>query len=59
MTKVLINGNEVDFDAAVGLMDDDIREEVHGRLAPCSEQEFADAYAEAHRAKYGESFTVN
>ena len=28
-------------------MDDEIREAIHARLAPCSAQEFWDAYAEA------------
>lgn len=28
------------WDAIVNLMDDDIREEVHGLLAPCTKREF-------------------
>lgn len=39
-------------------MDDDIREGLHVALAPCSEQEFFDAYLIAHYVKYGEYFTV-
>lgn len=33
-------GREVDYDSAVALMDDDIREGLHEALAPCSEQAF-------------------
>lgn len=40
MTIVINNcGTEIDFDAAVNLMDDDIRETIHNELAPCTEQE--------------------
>jgi len=56
---VEVNGNMVDFDAAVTLMDDEIREEVHQELAPCTNQEFIDAYVQRHREKFGEEFTVN
>ena len=56
--KVLLNGNLVDFDAAVNMMDDAIREELHNKLAPCTDQEFMDAYVEAHEAKYNERFEI-
>lgn len=56
--KVLLNGNLVDFDAAVNMMDDEIREELHNKLAPCTDQEFMDAYAEAHEAKFNERFEI-
>ena len=46
------------FDAAVALMDDEIREELHNKLAPCTEEEFLEAYIEAHFQKYGEEFTI-
>ena len=59
MSKVLLNGFEVDFEACVNLLDDDIREGLHSELAPCSDQTFLDAYAERHAKKYnGEVFTV-
>lgn len=57
-SKVLLNGYEVDFDAIVNMMDDEIREELHNELAPCTDQEFVDAYIEAHKAKYGEQFEI-
>lgn len=50
-------GNEVNFEAAAALMDDDIREKLHDQMAPCTEQEFFDAYAKAHAEKFdGEEF---
>lgn len=45
-----------DFDAVVNLMDDDLREGVHAKLAPCTYQAFLVAYAKAHKAKFGEDF---
>ena len=44
-TTITINGWTGDFDIAVNLMDDDIRNRVHADLAPCSPQQFCDAYA--------------
>lgn len=40
--RMVINwdGREVDYDSAVSLMDDDIREGLHATLTPCSEQDF-------------------
>ena len=57
-SKVLLNGYEVDFDVVVNMMDDEIREELHNELAPCTDQEFVDAYIEAHEAKYNERFEI-
>ena len=51
-----INGLAVDFEAAVILMDDEICEQLHAELAPCTEQKFFDAYAKAHKEKFGEEF---
>ena len=45
-----------EFEQAVALMDDEIREEIHMELAPCTEEEFLEAYKEAHLKKYGEEF---
>ncbi len=52
------DGREVDFDTAFALMDNDIREELHEELSPCSDQRFFNAYLEQHYADYGEEFTV-
>lgn len=45
------------FDAAVNMMDDEIREDLHAEIAPCSDVEFMEAYLDAHYEKYGEEFT--
>lgn len=34
------DGRPVSYEAAVNLMDDELRELLHANLAPCSEQEF-------------------
>lgn len=47
-------GNNVNFDAAVEYMDDEIREQLHNQLTPCTEQEFFDAYAKAHAKKFND-----
>lgn len=57
---VVVNeyGVNVDYDVAVSLMDDEIREELHFQLAPCTEQEFFDAYVKAHFEKFGEEWEL-
>lgn len=55
--KVILNNTEVDFDACVNLMDDDIREELHLEGFE-TEQEFLDAYVERHAEKFGEEFCI-
>jgi len=60
MKTVLLQGKVVDFEAAVELMDDEIREQLHSKIAPCTNQEFIDQYVIAHSNKFdGEKFTVN
>lgn len=57
MERIMVtnrSGAEIDFSAAVALMDDETREAVHMELAPCTEQEFFTAYEAAHAAKFGE-----
>ncbi len=50
----------VDYGAAVNIMDDDLREELHANaLWNTTDQEFFDAYCEAHLAKFGEEFAPN
>lgn len=46
------------FEAAVMLMDAELRDEVHAELAPCSELEFLECYFRKHREKYGIDFVV-
>ena len=49
-------GVEVDYDAAVSMMDSDIREDLHRKMAPCSNQAFFDAYCAEHKKQFGEAF---
>lgn len=57
--KVMLNGEMVRYDVCVNAMDKEIAEELHMELAPCTEQEFIDAYVERHAEKYnGEEFEI-
>ena len=47
---------EVDYDAAVAMMDNDIREYLHRKMAPCTNQAFFDAYCAEHKKTFGEDF---
>jgi len=55
---VLLNGQPVDLAGAFALMDDKLRAQLQAELTPCSTQAFMDAYVAAHRAKFGEEFSV-
>lgn len=46
------------YDVAVHMMDDDIREDLHHDMAPCMDVEFLAAYMERHVEKYGEEFMI-
>jgi len=51
-------GNVIDFEAAVQLMDNGIREAVHADLSPCSEAEFFEAYQRRHATAFGQMLVV-
>ncbi len=51
-------GTEIEWNAALALMDDDLREELSADLAPCTEQEFFEAYAKAHANKFCEEWEL-
>ncbi len=40
-------------------MDDDLREELHFKLAPCTNEVFLLSYVEKHAEKYGTDFVIN
>ena len=46
------------YEAAVNLMDDEIREKLHNEMAPCTDLEFLEAYMERHKEKYGSEFEI-
>lgn len=54
-----LNDVEIYWDSAVNLMDDDLREELNGELAPCTEQEFFTAYEKAHAERFGEEWELS
>lgn len=53
----------VDFDVAVSLMDEDIRDELQmassANANPWTEQQFFDEYCERHAEKFGVAFVVD
>lgn len=51
-------GQEIDFDVAVELMDDEIREATANE-GWYTEQEFFNAYCLNHLARFGEEFELN
>lgn len=53
-----INGVEVNFEAAVELMDEEIREQLHIEGYE-TEQEFFTAYEKAHAEKFGEEWELS
>ena len=56
--NVKLNGKSVNFEVAVNLMDEEIREQLHND-GIIDKQEFLDKYCEKHLAKYGASFEIN
>lgn len=50
---------EIAYEASVLLMDDELREELHLELAPCTDQEFFTAYEKAHEEKFGEEWELS
>lgn len=46
------------YEAAVALMDDEIREELHAEMMGCTTEEFLRAYEARHLEKYGEEFAI-
>ena len=60
MAKVINSyGIEINYNAAVELMDDELREEVHADLAPCTDQEFFKEYARRHAERFGETWELD
>ena len=56
-------GVDIDYDVAVNLMDDEIREQLHEKLVmqsdeDCTEQKFFDEYCKAYEDKYGEEWEL-
>lgn len=54
-----MNGTEIDFEQSIELMDDEIREDLHNKLAPCSDQVFFTEYEKAHQERFGEEWELS
>lgn len=54
MKVINMSGTEINYEAAVAMMDDEIRESICGTVD--SEQEFFTAYEKAHAEKYVEEW---
>lgn len=52
------NGQRVEYELAEMLMDDELRERLHRKIAPCTNQYFYDTYCEYHKNIFGEDFSV-
>jgi hypothetical protein len=46
------------YNVAVEMMDDEIRERLHMEMAPCTAEEFLEAYMKAHKEKFGADFEI-
>ena len=57
MMVINMNGTEINYEAAVELMDDEIRDSICGTVD--SEQEFFTAYEKAHAEKHGDEWELS
>jgi len=53
------SGKSLNYAAAVSLMDDELREDLHDRMDQSSEQEFFTAYEAAHLEKFGAEWELS
>ena len=51
--------DRIPLDSLARYMDDDLREQAHVELAPCSDLEFLVRYLELHEEMFGEEFEIN
>jgi lysyl-tRNA synthetase class II len=49
----------IDMDFVANYMDDDIREKVHYKFAPCSDKQFIREYCKEHEKKFGKRFEID
>lgn len=52
------NDNTLDYETAVMMMDDEIRESIHFETPELAPQAFYDEYCQRHYDKFGEDFTI-
>ena len=58
-TVTNLSGKKIIFESALALMDDNIREILHSKLSPCSDQMFFTAYEKEHEKVYGERWELS
>ena len=46
------------YNVAVEMMDDELREELHAEMSPCTEEDFLAEYMKAHKEKFGADFEI-
>lgn len=61
---ITYKGQRYYFDAAVALMDDELREKLHAEIDAClnrglDRQELFDKYCRRHKEKFGADFVIN
>ena len=49
---------EFDYEVAENFMNDDLLEELAAEIGDCTDQEFFDAYCEAHEERFGEEWEL-
>ena len=53
------SGTMVNYDAAVNLMDDELREQLVAEICPCTEQEFFSAYEKLYEETTGDTWAMS
>lgn len=53
------NGKKVNFQQSIQYMDDETREEVHAKMAPCTAQKFFSEYEKTHKKNFGEIWELS
>jgi len=53
------SGVSVDFNAALTLMDEEIRKKLHREMGDCTDQEFFTEYEREHEKKYGKEWELS
>jgi len=53
---ITVKGRRYDWSIVVTYMDDEVREDLHSELSPCTPQEFFEAYCGRYMARYNEDF---
>lgn len=58
MGKVTLNGEDTEYDSLLGRMDEELMGSLRTSREWPSDQDFLDAYSEAHLKQFGERFQI-